>query len=935
MVLARLEIYQSRNYFEENTLTGNTPVSIYGEYLFSRTPSRILRGKRYNQSWVNFPVNNCYTIPQVYDRYVFFVDEFNQVRRLKFDPTQLNNGNPQIDQNIVITTVTPGEEVYPVSESNFFAVLVNAWGVRIRYYNGSFSQPVYHLNVGAENASYSFAAVDKYLYIGSRDGSVWAVEWFNNKLSDPMLAIRSDLTTVSLKNAFKLGNIIYLVSTFSRYDPKGSFASPYVYNAILWSRDGYNFSMDRHVVFHASTQEVYAVVFPIGNQLIYATSDMGSALNQYYPMPNAQKYTTQNIKGVEGNLSSEYIVRLANFESNALISKGNICDVYVTNRNQQLVQIDRAVIIGIDDAVGVSGSSYEKAKILHLMSESVWRSQVMSHPFYVEIQSKVGEKITDFTAQTYRINTDDAYITPVVDVARKYSFVPTDVPTNTTNNHEITGDWPVTGQVDIEVYGWAFNYSNGVNLPGVRVSVEFLRGDTPQTMVGTPTTAITFPKNYPDVISGAYPVTYRFGLQAGDRIQKVTIAMINNTASNAVYYIYRIKLIGAMEYIKQYYETAFSKVSTKYSFNPIGSGVYFATRPYSTINCDLMAFGKATYLQMKNYKIPSWFGLILLGVDKNNYVVVRGNIDNIQLVRVKDGVETILSNWTNPLNPVDKWWLRVRHINGVFTVYAGLSKNNLIQIGTYTWNLSEKIVTSDIHHVGMYYYRAYYPIYLGPYNSEKSVVLPVLSSLNDLPTSGVIYTSKNQISYGGVVTYPYGDYTGAGQGRCTYLDWSYSKDGHYFRAPFVDFTISYWHDGDYNRYTNYYLSIDNGIQYKIRETDFKPHFVTAGQNQWYPNRSRHFSDDIKTSDFGTTNYGYISGCLTSPHPKEKITITPMTAAYLAGNPPEIVEAHLFSGDPALTTRDIIEMIASMAGASASFDGDKTYTNLIVSGEIRL
>ena len=232
-------------------------------------------------------------------------------------------------------------------------------------------------------------------YFSYPSGEVKGIHLDNNgEWSDIFTAIPKDLSVFKIGNAFvDEYERIHLCGQFQRVDEYGAFSSDSVWNLLVWSDDGKTFSMDRNTLFSLMGNRF--VVLPESYNLHYID------LNKYYvdtaPYSVARENTDSlEIKtpllSVSGSPDSGYTLEMVT-TNDALIDHelfvdGNVVKlemgVNTSGSSIEYVTFDTCMIVSITTDL----ENGRRALALEILNESLYRLQLFTYPFYLEMQGK-------------------------------------------------------------------------------------------------------------------------------------------------------------------------------------------------------------------------------------------------------------------------------------------------------------------------------------------------------------------------------------------------------------------------------------------------------------------------------------------------------------------------------------------------------------------
>ena len=359
----------------------------------------------------------------------------------------------------------------------------------------------------------------------------------------------------------------------------------------------------------------------------------------------------------------------------------------------------------------------------------------------------------------------------------------------------------------------------------------------------------------------------------------------------------------------------------------------FATKPYST-------FGFKVEGQFEISGTGAWAGALGLARDGDNYVMARISIDTVEIVNVKGGVNTVLATTPHTLT-LDKFWLLFEHMDGHFSVR--IRENEAIlewsaPLLTYDWTLADGPMAADgdLLHVGLYAMRQVPYVQITGYSAGQTFigVLPPGGDLATFPASGILNINGSRYNYTGKVAVP-AVIGGPYQGRNTGLNWSYSNDGQAYSGNSVEATRFEWvsNSGNHSKFSGAILSVNNGINWQITETDFKPYIKSGGSTQFLRNRARFFSPQAAGDQIGMAHKVWITQGFSGVSPiGEAETHYEGDFAYLDTGCEVILLAFSASSDHEdATVEDMIDRMIQLSGGEARFPGDVNVPSQVLTG----
>lgn len=361
--------------------------------------------------------------------------------------------------------------------------------------------------------------------------------------------------------------------------------------------------------------------------------------------------------------------------------------------------------------------------------------------------------------------------------------------------------------------------------------------------------------------------------------------------------------------------------------------LYFAQKPYFAINAEVAA---KYYLNGPD----AWGGVCLLASDGMNYVAARASLDEVQLIRVRGGLATVVASTTIRPFPEQSGWIRLRHVDGNFQVYVKdrNTKAWSAPLIDYDWVETGGALLTDplVSHVGIYalldapYVRI---CGLNPDISPDTGVLPGAHLWEQFPNAGVVRIEDARYAYSQKVSAA--RVLGPYQGRNVGGPFKYSNDGASYRGNAAEFTRFEWLDNNDHQddFAGEYFATDGGTVWEISEVDFKPFVTTDDVQTFLKNRGRYFSPQANADVIGQDVAVWITHALLGLQQAagEQVTHGKGSIAYLVNESAvRIYEFAAASGYDDLTDRDAIDRIARIANGTARFPGDVTVASKTLS-----
>jgi len=365
----------------------------------------------------------------------------------------------------------------------------------------------------------------------------------------------------------------------------------------------------------------------------------------------------------------------------------------------------------------------------------------------------------------------------------------------------------------------------------------------------------------------------------------------------------------------------------------------------------------------------SWAGLVGFGKDALNFYVGRISLSKIQICSYVYGKCNILASVDHSGVDGETVEFMFYHRDGVFGVC--LKTDNIWQDPalTYTASLagggipylhgvtSGAVITStsdtavaDFYHVGYYGYIDSYKFRTTGFDVKAGNVLAVLPGADlDNDFAHFVSDAPGKIEIDDVI-YTYDSAVSAIVSRGPFqvrseMNWSFKNpsDGEAYSGPSTDITWFKWlndavHHGDF---AGKIIGVNNSRAHIIGDTAWRCYITTGGNWVHQMDRSRWYSStmDPNTDDPSCSQRAYVTYGLTGV----KLVSTPtddFTQYHTEGAIVNLVEYttenviiegfSAANGERESTVKDMLKKIAALAGARASFRGDKKIASLPLS-----
>lgn len=361
--------------------------------------------------------------------------------------------------------------------------------------------------------------------------------------------------------------------------------------------------------------------------------------------------------------------------------------------------------------------------------------------------------------------------------------------------------------------------------------------------------------------------------------------------------------------------------------------VYFSSKPYSAFNfetsCKVSIIGEYAY-----------GGLVGIAQDGRNFICGRYGNGSFQIVKVRDGEETILTSGSYISSET---YLRMMFIHNNGDFYIRVQENGIWgnPILTYRWKYIDGPIATDndLFHVGIFSINDIPKFRICGFDPSSTSLVGLLpgydpTALNDFPTSGSVIIDNVTYYYTGktaTTLYPKGPY----QVRCA-NSWNYvhPNDGESYNGNSIEVTNFEWLNNPTNheKYKNYIMIANAGYGWLISETDFKAWITSEGHLEYLKNRGRYFCDGlnpdigVSCSDKAFITIG-LTGVTIAEDQESTIHQEGSYCYKSAEGSIQFTDFYASSDDQDATIADLIKKICRMAGAKSKFTGDTNYSTL--------
>lgn len=946
--------------------------------------------------------------PGVFGNKLFLIEGASVKRYSVNWSTVASKGSNPLSLDATMTPTYTPVAVHGISETECMVVCDNDGGFTVSYFNGtteyiSSSRFMFPSSVEWDGSTRTMEGMgmfsagaklgnNSYVYISNAATGVVEGMYYDPDVgtwSDIFIAMPTDLEVslceFRISNSFTRNNKIYLVGQFIRTDV---YESGVPYTLILASEDGKTFSIDR---FTLVSDIGYRFLATVGsNNVLYIGScnrvcDAPSTwLFDGDDFSTSPKLTLlmDDIVSVSANDNGTLSVELKSgdevYIDHAYITEDSLVRYYTgyqTSVGLEYVLYGTYLVDSIDHIFenGVRGLTLACTNI------SQYKLTDLSMPFYAEILglSSIYDPMTEQSGQLYaatggvRTRTNffvDLWdhvgyanaangITGInmVDSGGVSSYNQTGSHKNgiihkkelstilkSSTNPVITGT-PLT----VKIYGWAKPDSGGnsndtVNLVMVTTDED---GNDEQTTITTDTKR--WKVTYPTAVAGNDPITLSVTATEGRLIKKVGLVFENTVTCEVcpgrIEFTDNVEVPVSLALSNTPWER---DADGTFSIPSVGQPfIMFAQRPYNAFNFVLTAmFENSVTGGIAGYPVGT--GLLGLAEDAKNYVIARYDkvTQNVQLVKVRNGIETELSSAAPGWTLGDLNGMQFIHKDGHFIVSMYRESTTQFEIVLeYDWAAADGFMyTSKIATKKCGIYGAIMAPYVQTFgysggaqddaSSSDGIAIGPLEDVTDFPASGELLIDDNVYSYQakiaapayivgphqlrqfGVYAPPFGN--GKAGVECRYFDWS---------APLG------W-------YTGKLIAYDSGLSFINAGSLFQIYITTGGSKVWLRNRSRHYSDNssirVSAGALSTRVWpgvGGFSGISLKTGTYKKHSYGTYAMLNLSGE----IRCYWFAGaggQADTTIRDLIDTTTKLCGASAKFPGDYVVSSLGVSGE---
>jgi len=524
--------------------------------------------------------------------------------KVVFDPALVLLGTAECVESLAEFSSRPNGAIHPISDTEAVIFHIDEGGIRPvfiasnasehehpgRLFNPTHVFTPYNAD-DLTTLQFSGATIlngDIFVYLTMYNGSVkvakykFAADNINGSWSDFLVAVPEDISVFEIGNVFTYNNRVFMCGKFYRQE---EFATTTKYTLLLWSDDGFTFSIDRKTLVSAIDLRFLAVME--GDYLTFSsTNRYTSVLAPYQILGESAESVAITLDNISGASQSGWSAKVKASD-----------EVYLDN-----VILETGVYakfeIGVHTVNGIEWVKYHDVIVsritstfedgvrrytVNIVPDALWHTSMMTHPFYMEIQGK--QSVLD-TVQAldnlYKVESGggipwtlscDFWTKEITESAQGGFIYQTHAGAVETDwwcpdIKEFAEDYPVLGSeatIEMRLYGWSRagipSGAPGQNPPddtptstpnddfyalmlvedknGVQTTVVSLVGELTSDHANPPQTWFV-----EGARAGSYPVIFAIANPGvGKKIIKVGCRVIANTG-NTTYYLERMELPG-------------------------------------------------------------------------------------------------------------------------------------------------------------------------------------------------------------------------------------------------------------------------------------------------------------------------------------------------------------------------------------------------------
>lgn len=343
--------------------------------------------------------------PGIWGDYIYYFDNTNW-KRTHINMSAFNSGNPNcvIGTTAFYSNALPGA-IYPLSFSEAVLFQIYEGSIRVVYHTvgvGTSIAPgrIFNPTLALKSTDADHPFLTHYsgackvgdtvcAYFSQYDGSVVGIRLLNNTWTDYFTAVPQDLSKFLIGTVLANDGNVYMVGTFQRTE---DFASNVRYTLCLKSIDQTAFSIDRKTLV---TTEGYRFLAGFDGTNIYYSST-----NRYYktvaPYQLIGESTTSTIvemlslSGSTGNgWTAQAAVGAELYFDDVLLDTGVFAKLEIgiyDGLTPTYIKYHDVVIASINKGF----ADGQKQMELQLVTDAMWHTSMMSHPFYMQVLGKSG-----------------------------------------------------------------------------------------------------------------------------------------------------------------------------------------------------------------------------------------------------------------------------------------------------------------------------------------------------------------------------------------------------------------------------------------------------------------------------------------------------------------------------------------------------------------
>jgi len=437
---ARLTVYKSRNYFD--TYTDKSPLFAFPEDFDGRVTAEavayvssidkvltiavneddelcfLVEGSEtpvvltYDSDYGNSIYINQDSRPGIFGNKIFYyVDsDYSPGWYIStFDASLVDAADGDCLSNTTLFSTLLDGAIYPVTTDSAIILTIDQGGIRPTFIAsdgsehecpGRFMNPTYSMDSTLTQdilMTHFAGAILKdgtiYLYVTIYSGAVHVTKYklatnsIDGSWSDFLIAVPEDLSTFQVGNVFVANDRIFLCGRFYR---NGDLSSGEKYTLLLWSYDGITFSLDRRTLVTTIVLRFLAVVHGDYIQFI-STNRYYEELSSYQIAGENAPSTVVTLNSISGSTSNGWNLNAKSSNEAYLDDTNMVVGSYAkldiglyTSSGIEWIKYHDVVISSINKGFEDGSRTYQ----ISIMPDGRWHTASMTHPFYMEIQSK-------------------------------------------------------------------------------------------------------------------------------------------------------------------------------------------------------------------------------------------------------------------------------------------------------------------------------------------------------------------------------------------------------------------------------------------------------------------------------------------------------------------------------------------------------------------